>query len=114
LPADPYLRTLAEFLVKDKTNFPHEIVIVKPKLPECFSDWWIDNELIDDGFKYDLLEVGNLNMISLDVLKKITERNTRPPGIHLVFITKLLKFPKIPSGGILNLFLETPDSIQKE
>ena len=30
------------------------------------------------------------------------------------FITKLLKFSKIPSGGILNLFLETPDSIQKE
>ena len=51
----------------------------------------------------------------LDVfIKKITERNTRPPGIHWLFITKLLKFSKIPSGGILNLFLETPDSMQKE
>jgi hypothetical protein len=26
---------------------------------------------VDDGFKYDLLEVGPLNMISLDVLKKV-------------------------------------------
>jgi hypothetical protein len=27
--------------------------------------------ILDDGFKYDLLEVGPLNMISLDVLKKV-------------------------------------------
>jgi hypothetical protein len=33
----------------------------------CFI---LDNQ-IDDGFKYDLLEVGPLNMISLDVLKKV-------------------------------------------
>ena len=49
-----------------------------------------------------------------DDLKKITERNTRPPGINWVFITKLLDFSKLPCGSILNLFLETPDSIQKE
>jgi hypothetical protein len=33
----------------------------------CFI---LDNQ-VDDGFKYDLLEAGPLNMISLDVLKKV-------------------------------------------
>jgi hypothetical protein len=36
-PADPYLYTSAELLEKDRTNFPHEVVIVKPKLPESSS-----------------------------------------------------------------------------
>ena len=49
---------------------------MKPRFPENFSYihinccFVIDNQ-VEDGFKYDLLEVGPLNMIGLEILNKV-------------------------------------------
>jgi hypothetical protein len=57
LPADTYLKTPADLLVKDRTNLPQEIVIVKPKLPEIsqIGGLKIDDELLHICYSYQLL-----------------------------------------------------------